>query len=607
MTIWADDESGHPLIEVANDGHRTTLKATVDSEALATGTFGDVVVGLDIDLAIFGDAPAFMGYSFTQFSLPVRGSLTQPFDWSPAANLDSPTVVIPLLVRCADRVVLVAPLDSFHEQVISVAQTNAGITGFRWGWHGDLDQVPAGTTSTVGVYEGATASEVFAAWKAELEPTPNRRGADTPLLTHLSYWTDNGAAYWYRTEPGLDISTTLERTIDSVVSAGIGVGAVELDSWFYRHEVSRDVSETGYFDEVPPTGMIEWTARPDVLPDGVDGLRRRLADRPLVLHSRHISPKSDYLAEGDWWVDKYAHPQDPAFFQRWFDDARRWGATCIEQDWMSANWFGVRQLREAPGRAAAWLAGLDAAASKAEVSLMFCMSTPGDFMAACRLDNVVAARTSDDYRFADDPAFLWRWFLGVNRLAEVVGLPVFKDCFFSSPAIGSDSIDGDPHAEVEALLSALGGGVVGIGDRIGRTDATLLRRVCMPDGTLVKPARGLTLCDQSLFDTPQDAVVSWAEAGDDPWRYIVGLHMAESGQPVSGRFDLGGEYLVYDWRTETSHVTSHIEATLDYRNWTLLVCCPIEDGRAIIGDPTKFATMNSGRNPSNDRRWTVAM
>lgn len=98
----------------------------------------------------------------------------------------------------------------------------------------------------------------------------------------------------------------------------------------------------GYPEEVPPTGMMEWKPREDALvgtaaparvcigstpvlccyccgvrqPKGVEALRAELGSPPLVLHSRHISPRSPYVAEGEWWIDEVAHPKDNFFFEQ---------------------------------------------------------------------------------------------------------------------------------------------------------------------------------------------------------------------------------------------------------------------------------------------------
>ena len=180
--------------------------------------------------------------------------------------------------------------------------------------------------------------------------------------------------------------------------------------------------------------------------DAIERFADRLDRPPLVLHARHIArrrPTSTRRPGGS--TSLAAQPHDPAYFRRWFDDAVRWGATCIEQDWMLIYWFGVRALRSAPGRAAAWQRALNEHGRATDVDLLWCMATPADLIAAVEFDRVIAVRTCDDYRFAADPAMLWTWFLTVNRLSNALGLRAFKDCFFSNPDVadGSDPIDGD--------------------------------------------------------------------------------------------------------------------------------------------------------------------
>ena len=138
------------------------------------------------------------------------------------------------------------------------------------------------------------------------------------------------------------------------------------------------------------------------------------------------------------------------------------------------------------------------------------MATPADIVAAAELDHVVAVRTSDDYRFADDPAFLWTWFLTVNRLAAVLGLRAYKDCFFSHrPGPDDhDAIDGDEHAEVEALLAALSCGPVGIGDRLGHTDRDVVMRTCDDDGRIRHVDQPLAL-SMTVCSVRRRVVIIW--------------------------------------------------------------------------------------------------
>ncbi len=556
-----------------------------------------------------------LGFAVTQFALPVRFGGDLDADFRPAPNLRSHPAVVPLLVRQGDRCCLLAPLDAWHEQVISVDPD----LGLRWGWHGDLDVVPTGFETTLGWFEGPSPGELLDRWGAairERHGTKRRSRDSDPVTSHLSYWTDNGAAYWYRTEAGRDLPTTLVDKVEELRQLEVPIRSVELDSWFYPHEVPRPVSEVGYPEDVPPTGAMVWDARADVVPGGVEALADRLGRPPLVLHARHVSPRSPYVDEGEWWIDRSAaHPVDPAFFRRWFDAAARWGATCIEQDWMLMHWFGVRQLREHPGRAMAWQRALDEAAAATDVSLLWCMATPADLIATVELRNVVAVRTSDDYRFAADPAHLWHWYLTVNRLAAALGLRAFKDCFFSARSAGvavgpghGAAIDGDPYPEVEALLSAFSGGPAGIGDRIGRTDRDLIMRLCDDEGRLVGPDRPLALADQSLFrDRADPGALCWATTTDGAAHYVVALHVADTHDAITDHFDISalagdGVWAVYDWRSGTTRAVSElggiVEVSLGRRDWCLLLVLPVEtgpDGSEVvrIGDPSKLASRSA--------------
>jgi hypothetical protein len=435
------------------------------------------------------------------------------------------------------------------------------------------------------------------------------RPTDNPLSTHLSYWTDNGAAYWYRTEADRTISESVVDVVEALRADDVPVRSVELDSWFYPHVTPRPITEIGYPEEVPPTGMSNWSARADAYPLDVDGgdpierLGERLGRAPLTLHARHIAPTSPYITDpSEWWVDEFAaHPIDPSFFRRWFDDAQRWGATVIEQDWMLMYWFGVRELRAAPDRAADWQQGLNEHARSTGVDLLWCMATPADLMLAASLDRVIAVRTCDDYRFAADPALLWTWFLTVNRLANTLGLPVFKDCFFSNPDVGldDDAIDGDPYADVEALLAALSGGPVGIGDRIGCTDRAVVLRTCDADGRIRRIDGAIAAIDECLFGAPACGErLMWATASsttpDGVWRYVVALNTATDRRVIADRLDLDRAATVYDWRRAATATTQRLEVELAPRDWALFVVSPPgQPSAATIGDASKYVVVES--------------
>jgi len=581
-------------------GH-VRLTATRDLTGIATGRFSRLSASVGVRIA---GQPRYLGFAYTQFALPVVAGPLLDFDFHPAPNLQSPSVLGVLLARSEQQHIVLAPLDHPHEQVIGT--TGGALT---WGWHGDLDEVPAGLSTTLGVYVGTSLTELLDRWGGDVRAARLRPSANAnPITSHVSYWSDNGAAYWYRTEAGRTIGASVAETVEALRADGVPIHAVELDSWCYQHEVPRPISEIGYPEEVPPTGMLQWEPRDDAFdpaPAGTDPIEqfaRRLGSPPLVIHSRHISSRSPYLSDGEWWIDAHAaQPVDPTFFRRWFDDARRWGVCAIEQDWMLLYWFGVRALRSVPGRAATWQRALDALADESGIGLIWSMATPADIVFAATLDHVVAVRTSDDYRFAADPALLWTWYLTVNRLAGSLGLRAFKDCFFSTVG-GTDPIDGDEHAELEALLACMSAGPVGIGDRIGRTDRAVVLRTCEADGRIRHVDRPLGMIDACAFGEPAlGERLAWATTTSTRdgkvWTYIVAINTATERRVVAdslelAAIDLGPTCAVYDWRRGDVDTLDTISVELAPRDWALWVCAP-PGARADAGDCSKYVTVPS--------------
>ncbi len=608
---WRFDDAPLPA-----GGRRWTLTADPGAVAAAsTGRFAHPGPGVDlvVDPAA-GERWRVGGCAFTQFGLPVWAGPDLDFDFEPADNLRAPPAMQPCWFRLAeDDWALLAPIRHWHDQIVSLVETDDG-RRLRWGPHGDLTQVAPDWSIELEVRRGPSLRALIGAWGAGVRERAATVDVDRHLdvaTSHLSYWTDNGAAYWYRNEPGRSLAQTVVDVVDDLDERDVPIRAVELDSWFYDHEVARPVSPDDYPEEVPPTGLLRWEARADTVPMGMPAFAEALDGHPLILHSRHLSIHADGV-DDDWWLDRCAHPSDPSWFRGWFERARAWGATTIEQDWMLLYWFGVRQLREGSGRAAEWLDTLDALAAEHDLHLWFCMANPPDIVHAATLRRVSAIRTSDDYRFADDPALLWRWFLTVNLLADGLGIPAFKDCFFSAGVDDLDTpgpTDGDPHHEVEALLSALSAGPVGIGDRIGRTETAIVARCVRADGRIVAPDRPLVIRDDDLDPAGE---VTWAStvAGDSV--VVVALHTgpgdaAAAGWPLRDAVAAAGvapggdapAWVVYDWRARTARIVeaeSDLRVTLGRRDWAQLVLVPLApDGPTLLGDLDRHTTLGAAR------------
>lgn len=573
------------------DGTALLLRFATDRAraGIATGAFADVAHGWRFRPAErvpggIPDGTRAAGFQVAEFAFPTRSDdamATWPLlPHRPAA------LGLLLLVAPDGTTLLVGPVEQ-HEQTIGVGEAAGGVAV---GWHGDLDRVPAGYATSVAVLVADGPGAAVDRWVALLPRPAGRPGRHADALgRRISYWTDNGASYWYRTEPGHTVTSGLAATVADLRGRGVPVEAVQIDSWWYPHEVVRPFDTDEWV--VPPTGLVRWEPREDILPDGLAPLRTALGDAPLAAHCRHLSASSPYVDEVPCWVDgDYAHPSTPELYERYLDRCVAEGIETFEHDWLVECFTGVRALREEPGRALDWLTGIDRAAADRGRTLQWCMATLADMVAAAGLPRVTSVRTSGDHGYLAGPGFLWAWFLLVNRVARPLGLHPFKDVFLS----------GSPLAPVDALLSLLSTGPVGIGDRLGQADPAVLRPCHRADGLLVKPDVPVAALDDAFRSWPFGrgrllAADCWTDHGAGRWRYVVALNPDDRGdaaEPLSGRID--GDGLVWDWRARAV-VDSMAVTDLAPHDWRYWVVAPIVDGVAVIGDPDLYATAGDHR------------
>ncbi len=587
-------------------------EATADLTGLATGSFDQPSAGWPVftpgdrhpDTAPEGlQAVAFQ---HCEFALPsMAGSDLDGFFLLP----HRPPTGWPLLLTAGDgRTMLIAPLGDFHDVTIGL---NGGTV--RCGWHGDLDEVPAGFATDLAVIAGAGPRECLETWGAVLLERAGTvrpgRWADA-LASRPSYWTDNGAAYWYKTEPGHDVAGSIVAAVEELRAHDVPIGAVQLDSWFYPHVDLRPFDTDEWV--VPPSAMTAWEERPDVLPDGIVELRSRLGDPPLVAHIRHLSADAPIAADLPVHVDgPYAVPATPEAYERWLDQCVAWGVETFEHDWLVEVFFGVRGLRSTPGRARDWQEGIDRAARDRGITLQWCMGTPADMAQTTTLTQVTSVRTCGDHGYIATAGQLWAWFCTTNALARSLGLMPFKDVFRTDPE--ADGANG----EIEALLSVLSTGPVGLGDRVGRFEFDVAKRTCRADGILVKPSVPIAAIDRSILSSPAfNPALMVAECHSDHpagrWAYVVAMHCTPSDDPLTGPVvpaDLGdsaptGDVFAWDWRTGTGTVLAvdaSVPVTLRREDWSYLVLAPLLAGGrlAVVGDVSRFV-------PAGDARVEVA-
>lgn len=610
---WGEPDWLGPIRSVTTDGVVATIVPSSDElrvvlqlstndtlAGFASGAFAEPTnywsFGTDQrrDGGVPDDSVGF-GFQYCEFAMPtITDASLQNWFLFPAR----PSLVFPMMLIAPDyRTLLLAPLNAFHEQVMAVDG------GLRCGWHGDLNEVQAGFTTELLLLGAASPREALHKWGAELQARYNKtpRGIyDDDLGSKLSYWTDNGAAYWYKTEPDMSVTETLVATVADLRERNIPFSTFQLDSWWYPHETLRPFNT--YDWSVPPSGLMTWDARDDILPPGgVPALRDALGTPPLAAHCRHVSSSSPYTERFPHWIDgDRAHPTGPELYELWLDQCVSWGVSTYEHDWLIECFLGVRGLREKAGRARAWQEGVDKAAGARDITLQWCMPSPADLCQTVTLANVTSIRTSGDHGYLVSAGYLWSWFMYVNVFADALGLQPYKDVFHA------DLSDEKAHSEIEALLSALSTGPVGVGDRVGRTDRDLVMRTCRADGVLIKSSTPIQAINRSFrkWATSRGQLLTGTATSvgaDRTWTYVVTLNATE--RAATSRVDLADlgvteRVVAWNWRTQTAEVLSPSDGwdvSLDGLDWDYRVLAPIVDGVAVIGDPSVYATAGEKR------------
>jgi hypothetical protein len=629
-TAWFDlsidtgpTAAGDVLAEVdaTSDGAELRLRAVRDLDGLAAGTFWAPSVAWRIRPrveALEALGVRAFGYQYMEFALP---SATGPSGHGLAPWPPRPPIAFPIVWQGPDTsAVLVGPIDRFHDQIVAVSSDEFPRDDLAAGWHGDLTSVPAGFSTSLAV---VVATDVRDAIHRYGQVVRNRHGtqragrAQDEAVRGISYWTDNGAHYYYRSEDGIDYPTTLEQALEALEADGLPIHAVQLDSWWYPHEQPRGLDAGATI--VPPSGAMRWDARTDALPGGFDRVRDAVGGRPLVLHSRHLSANSPYFADGGppAMTDPsgHAHPATSDLVDAWMEQAATWGACTYEQDWLVETFLTVKGLRETPGAGDAWQHEMDRSAARRGLTMQFCMATPADFLHTAQLTQVSSIRTGMDFQYAVGRQANWGWFLHVNALARALALGTSNDVFIA--AVGDDGRWEDPLAGVEALLATASCGPVGFGDRIGATDRDLVLRTCREDGIIVMPDVPITALARSFLDQPMGTEAPLvAEAYTDHpagrWHLVVALAELEAARVpteiTAAELDFRAAptpepdaWLAHRFTTGEVRRLDRTDATLTLQPtdeafdlWT--VAPALLDGRVtVFGDVTRYVSAGDRR------------
>lgn len=515
------------------------------------------------------------------------------------------------------EVIVFSPMDRFFETLVTF---EAG--EIHSGLEGDLEEVPAGFSHRFLLVEGRGMARTLEHWGDLLLADRGRTRIDRYAdegEAYLGYWTDNGAHYYYRTEPGMTTEETLLAVRADGEARGIPYRYLQLDSWWY-------VKEPGAIPLPFITGgLVSWKPLPELFPDGLAAFRDRLG-LPLITHNKWFAPETPYrerypFVDGD----DMSLPTGRGVYDEFMADAVSWGVTTYEQDWLVTQYMGVPWLRSGVGHARSWMDHLHDAARDAGLTMQLCMASGAHLMDAVDRPAVTSIRTSLDYFLGISKESFWPMFHTVNLLAWAVGIPPFKDNFQTA----------EPYGEAETLIASLSAGMVGPSDALGAADAELLNRTCRSDGLLLKPDRPALPIDAMFLPHERPFTVSTfsRRTGLGTWTYLAAFHLSRNhperrtldaffagvsydfrdlgtmfvwpdevtdwSLSLEGDLAIADPMVAYDWRTGTAWPA---EDRLDLPehphlyDFAYLVLAPIlSNGLALIGEPDKFVTVADKR------------
>ena len=475
---------------------------------------------------------------------------------------------------------------SYNTFILSPA-ANFMAASTNWGPNGEMASgiapqiatLPAGFQHRTLLVVERGINHAFDTWGETLTALSGKRrppnDADASL-NQIGYWTDNGATYYYQTAPAMSYEGTLAAVKADFDRMGIGLGYLQLDSWFYPKGAAALWSNNGQgiyeYQAASPLFTRDWPASSS-------------ASRvPLITHARWIDPASPYRAgyrmSGNVVLDRAYWDMVAAYLANS-------GVATYEQDWLADKAQASFNLTDS----AEFLDNMAGAMADRNLTMQYCMASPRHFLQSSRYNNLTTIRTSAD-RLGRDR---WTDFLYTSRLAGALGIWPFTDNFNSTET-------------THLLIGTLSAGPVGVGDPVGGFSAANLLRAVRKDGVIVKPDVPLTPIDASYaamahsLDAPQiDA--SWSDFG--PLRTYYVFAYARGGNSTA-RFTLGDigdlrRVYLYDYFSGAGSVVGladAVERTIS-GDALYLIAAPIgPSGIAILGDLDQFVPMGKKRVPS---------
>jgi hypothetical protein len=463
-----------------------------------------------------------------------------------------------------------------HFTNVQTSVSNGTITV---GINSAISTLPAGFEQTAILAADAGINQTFMDWgwgllniSGKKQPTND----SSPELKSYGYWTDNGAAYHYATEPGKNYEQTLtDMKTDFETTGKIPLAYMQIDSWWYPKGASMSWSDSS-------GGEYTFTAAPAVFPEGLGGFQQKMGF-PFIVHARWIDTASPYRS---MYKMSGNEPIDPAFWTMIANSIKSQGVITYEQDWLSD---GAEPATNNLTDQDLFLDGMANSMKAVGINVQYCMPWARHILQSSKYDNVTTIRPSDD-RFERQH---WRIFFWGSRISAAVGLWPWSDTFNSTE-----------HDNL--ILSLLAGGIMGTGDAYNTPNFANIRQAIRSDGVLIKPDTPFQLLDKSYVAEASGngvgigSTYTMHPAGKVSYVFAFSDTAGATASFTPAELGYSGSVYVYNVNAGTGQVampSTQISATLASTTTTAYyVVTPIgQSGIGFLGEQGKIAPLGTKR------------
>ena len=376
------------------------------------------------------------------------------------------------------------------------------------------------------------------------------------VLSHLGYWTDNGAFYGSANDrPGFaNHEEALKAMKAEWTRLGIPFRYAQWDDWQWTDPT------TGHNLDIP--GIVDFPPDKRAVPDGLTNW----LGVPSSLYAPMWSANNSYIDQYRWIVDETvgadagaAIPVDPQFYRDVFKNGSHADIRMFEQDFLCYYDWNTNLTNSDVASGMAWLKALDTAAAEAKITVQLCMMQPIHALASTELSTVTNGRgTSDNthnggadlYALGTSGLLMWAMGLWPSR-DNVYTTAIEPGCVGDTNKSNCTS----PDFRLQNVAAVLSGGPYGPSDGIGYLNAELIGRSCRSDGVLQKADVPLAVTDfafAAAFDTPHESIHVWATHSDlnaYRWMYVLSVNTPSDLEMTLTDLNAthGLYYVVYDF------------------------------------------------------------